>query len=195
MTLTDTRPSSTRWSVLRQQSGYRRPRHVQDSNWLMSVVLAHQPHFADQPADVRCSGDMPCIPDRVGDFVAKPMSDCSGAEILHELCGHLNFDAAVFKLPIAFPAACPISPACSCRVRQVTVRYRFPNRRRIWPSSASSSNPRGRRLHGEYSVRVAQMAVYQLLNIHLEVPPILHHDRSLEVNYEAVIKAFKWILK
>jgi oleate hydratase len=43
----------------------------------------------------------------------------------------------------------------------------------------------------EYSVRVAQMAVYQLLNIDREVPPILHHDRSLEVNYEAVIKAFK----
>ena len=43
----------------------------------------------------------------------------------------------------------------------------------------------------EYSVRVAQMAVYQLLDIDREVPPILHHDRSLEVNYEAVIKAFK----
>jgi oleate hydratase len=43
----------------------------------------------------------------------------------------------------------------------------------------------------EHSVRVAQLAVYQLLDIDREIPPILHHDKSLEVNYEAVIKAFK----
>ena len=24
-----------------------------DSNWLMPIVLAHQPHFANQPADVQ----------------------------------------------------------------------------------------------------------------------------------------------
>lgn len=29
-----------------------------DSNWLMSIVWAHQPHFAGQSADVRCSGAM-----------------------------------------------------------------------------------------------------------------------------------------
>ncbi|MCY7383497.1 MAG: oleate hydratase [Microcoleus sp. CAN_BIN18] len=24
-----------------------------DSNWLMSIVLAHQPHFINQPADIQ----------------------------------------------------------------------------------------------------------------------------------------------
>ena len=43
----------------------------------------------------------------------------------------------------------------------------------------------------EYSVRVAQMAVYELLGIDQEVPPILHHDRSARVNFDAVIKAFR----
>ena len=43
----------------------------------------------------------------------------------------------------------------------------------------------------EYSVRVAQTAVYQLLKIDREIPPILHHDKSIAANYEAVIKAFK----
>jgi oleate hydratase len=35
------------------------------------------------------------------------------------------------------------------------------------------------------------MAVYQLLGIDREIPPIRHHDKSLEVNFDAVIKAFK----
>jgi len=43
----------------------------------------------------------------------------------------------------------------------------------------------------EYSIRVAQTAVYQLLNIDREIPPILHHDKSIPPKYEAVIKAFK----
>ena len=43
----------------------------------------------------------------------------------------------------------------------------------------------------EYSVRAAQMAVYQLLEIDREIPQISHHDKSLKVNIDAVIKAFK----
>jgi oleate hydratase len=42
----------------------------------------------------------------------------------------------------------------------------------------------------EYSVCVAQIAVYQLPGIDLEIPPILHHDKSLKVEFDAVIKAF-----
>ena len=42
----------------------------------------------------------------------------------------------------------------------------------------------------EYSVRAAQSAVCQLLGIGQEIPPILHHDKSLKVNSDAVVKAF-----
>ena len=53
-----------------------------DSNWLMSIVLAHQPHFPNQPADVQVFWGYALFPDRVGNFVPKPMSECNGAEIL-----------------------------------------------------------------------------------------------------------------
>ena len=43
----------------------------------------------------------------------------------------------------------------------------------------------------EYSVRVAQMAVYELLGIDAAIPPILHHDKSAKVQPDAVIKAFR----
>jgi oleate hydratase len=43
----------------------------------------------------------------------------------------------------------------------------------------------------EYSVRAAQMAVYELLAIDRKVPPVTPHDKSLRVQIEALIKAFK----
>ena len=42
----------------------------------------------------------------------------------------------------------------------------------------------------EFSVRVAQIAVYQLLDIEQEIPPINHYDKSIKVKFDAVIKAF-----
>ena len=43
----------------------------------------------------------------------------------------------------------------------------------------------------EYSVRAAQMAVYELLGIDRRIPPITPHDKSLRAQLEALIKAFK----
>ena len=73
----------------------------------MSVVLYHQPHFAGQPKNVQVFWGYALLPDRVGNFVAKPMSDCGGAEILKELCGHLNFDPGVFEDAICIPCRMP----------------------------------------------------------------------------------------
>jgi len=43
----------------------------------------------------------------------------------------------------------------------------------------------------EYSVRVAQMAVYEFLGIDRQIPPVTPHDKSPRVQFEALIKAFK----
>jgi oleate hydratase len=42
----------------------------------------------------------------------------------------------------------------------------------------------------EFSVRAAQMAVYQLLKLDREVPPIRRHDEDLSVKLKAARKAF-----
>lgn len=76
---------------------------LKDSNWLMSIVLAYQPHFANQPADVQVFWGYALFPDRVGDFVPKPMTECSGEEILQELCGHLRFDLDTVKSANCIP--------------------------------------------------------------------------------------------
>ena len=43
----------------------------------------------------------------------------------------------------------------------------------------------------EYSVRAAQMAVYQLLKIKKPIPKVSRHDLTLKVNLKAVLKAYK----
>ena len=163
-----------------------------DSNWLMSVVLAHQPHFANQPAGVQVFWGYALHPDRIGNFVAKPMADCSGAEILQELCGHLNFDmATTFAVANCIP----------CRMPYITSMF-MPRSHtdRPLPVPETSNNfamvsqfveiPEDVVFTVEYSVRAAQMAVYQLLCIDKEIPPILHHDKSVKVNFDALVKAF-----
>ena len=43
----------------------------------------------------------------------------------------------------------------------------------------------------EYSVRAAQTAVYQLLQVDRAVPAVTPHDQSLKVKFDALIKAFE----
>lgn len=163
-----------------------------DSAWLLSIVIPHQPHCIDQPADVQVFWGYALHPDRVGDFVPKPMSDCTGADILRELCGHLNFDLDTVATAICIP----------CRMPYITSMF-MPRAKmdRPLPVPAGSTNlalisqfveiPEDVVFTVEYSVRVAQLAVYQLLGIDAAIPPILHHDKSAKVRLDAVIKAFR----
>ena len=163
-----------------------------DSNWLMSIVLAHQPHFINQPANVQVFWGYALLPDRIGNFVAKPMADCTGAEILQELCGHLRFDPETVEGANCIP----------CRMPYITSMF-MPRKRDDRPLPV----PKGSRNFAfisqfveikddvvftvEYSVRAAQMAVYELLKISRPIPPVTPHDKSLKVQFEALIKAFK----
>jgi len=163
-----------------------------DSNWLMSIVLAHQPHFINQPVDVQVFWGYSLFPDRVGNFVPKPMAECNGAEILQELCGHLRFDPETVATANCIP----------CRMPYITSMF-MPRMRsdRPLPVPLGSKNlafvsqfveiSDDVVFTVEYSVRAAQMAVYELLGIDRPIPPITAHDKSLRVQFEALIKAFK----
>jgi len=45
-----------------------------DSNWLMSIVLAYQPHFLNQPENVQVFWGYGLFPDKKGNYVEKNMS-------------------------------------------------------------------------------------------------------------------------
>jgi oleate hydratase len=164
-----------------------------DSNWLMSIVLAFQPHFVGQPADVRVFWGYSLHPDRIGNFVAKPLSDCGGAEVLQELCGHLNFDmASTFSSANCIPCRMPYITSMFMPRTKTDRPLPVPkNSRNLAFVSQFVEIPEDVVFTVEYSVRVAQMAVYELLKIDREIPPILHHDQSIKVQFDAIMKAFK----
>jgi oleate hydratase len=132
------------------------------------------------------------FPDRVGNFVPKPMADCNGAEILRELCGHLRFDPETVASANCIP----------CRMPYITSMFmpRIHSDRPL-PVPLGSKNlafisqfveiPDDVVFTVEYSVRAAQMAVYELLGIDRKIPPVTPHDKSLQTQFEALIKAFK----
>jgi oleate hydratase len=43
----------------------------------------------------------------------------------------------------------------------------------------------------EYSIRAAQMAVYELLNVKRRIPPVTRHDKSVQAQLRALVKSFK----
>jgi oleate hydratase len=163
-----------------------------DSNWLMSIVLAHQPHFIDQPADVHVFWGYGLFPDRIGNYVAKSMSECSGAEILQELYGHLRFDRDLTATENCIP----------CRMPYITSMF-MPRKLgdRPLPIPKDTKNlafvsqfveiADDVVFTVEYSVRAAQMAVYALLSIDRQVPAVTPHDKSWQTQLEAAIKAFQ----
>ena len=163
-----------------------------DSNWLMSVVLANQPHFAGQPVDVQVFWGYALFPDRIGNFVAKAMSDCNGADILKELCGHLRFDAEVFDqancIPCRMPYITSMFMARSHTDRPLPVPHESRNLAFV---SQFVEIPDDVVFTVEYSVRAAQMAVYELFGVQRPVPPVSRFDKSIKTQLEVLAKAFK----
>ena len=163
-----------------------------DSNWLMSIVLAYQPHFPKQPADVQVFWGYSLFPDRVGNFVPKPMAECNGAEILRELCGHLRFDQETVESANCIPCRMPyITSMFMPRVHGDRPLPVPPESRNLAFVSQFVEVPEDCVFTVEYSVRAAQMAVYELLGIDREVPPVTPYARSLHAEFGALIKAFK----
>jgi oleate hydratase len=163
-----------------------------DSNWLMSIVLAYQPHFPNQPAGVQVFWGYSLFPDRIGNFVPKPMDECNGAEILRELRGHLRFDAETVASANCIP----------CRMPYITSMF-MPRMRSDRPLPVPPGSKNFAFISQfveiaddvvftvEYSVRAAQMAVYELFGADRKVPLVTPHDKSFQTQFEALIKAFK----
>lgn len=147
-----------------------------DSNWLLSVAIPNQPHFPNQPDDVYFFGIYGLTPDKEGNFVQKNMSECSGEEILIETCNLLGLSTDI-------PEILKNATIIPCMLPYITSQF-MPRKKRDRPEVL----PKGTRnfafigqfveVHDEIvftveqSVRSAMIAVYGLLGIQKEIPPI-----------------------
>ncbi|KAJ3326895.1 hypothetical protein HDU93_002194 [Gonapodya sp. JEL0774] len=58
---------------------------------LLAYQPSPQPHFANQPENCQVAWAYGLFPDEIGEFVKKPMRECTGEELFFELCSHLGF--------------------------------------------------------------------------------------------------------
>ena len=166
-----------------------------DSNWLMSIVIARQPHFPNQPDDVKIFWGYGLYPDREGNYVKKKMSDCSGEEMLEELYYHLNIQDMMKPVTEAGKVNC--IPVAMPFIDSLFMPRTLGDRPDVLPEGAVNfaflgqfaEVPKDCVFTVEYSVRCAQMAVYGLFETDKEVLPVYNSSHNPLV----LIKAAKAI--
>ena len=151
---------------------------IKDSSWYMSFTLNRQPHFKKQPKNQLAVWVYSLYCDVPGDFIKKPMKDCTGIEITQEWLYHLG--VPVEQIPELAQKSANCIP---CMMPYVTA-YFMPraagDRPLVVPEGCVNAafignfaeTPRDTVFTTEYSVRTAMEAVYTLLNIDRGVPEV-----------------------
>lgn len=138
-----------------------------DSHWGIRLCIPAQPVFSTQPRYVRVLWGTTLYPERTGNYVKKQMVNCSGAEILTELFGHLDLAYGTFttRTVLVVPRVMPRMSAL-----QLT---RAPNNRpRVNPPTFANialvghfvEIPRRACVDLGYELRAAQLAVSHLMD-------------------------------
>ncbi|WP_408328154.1 oleate hydratase [Paraburkholderia nemoris] len=160
-----------------------------ESSWLASIVLPHQPHFIGQPADVQVLWGYGLRVDQPGDFVGKPMSACTGREILTEILGHLRIEAEaahILEHANSIPCLMPFITSQFMPRSQGDRPHVSPDG---WQNLAFTGQfcelPDDVVFTVEYSVRSAQNAVYALLGLDLAAPDVYKGQHDPRIVYKA----------
>lgn len=161
-----------------------------ESRWLASIVLPHQPHFIGQPEDTQVFWGYGLFVDLEGNFVKKPMADCTGREIMTEIMGHLRIsDHAdkILKSSICIPCMMPyITSQFLCRSKGDRPEVVPPGSLNLAFIGQFCELPEDVVFTVEYSIRSAQTAVYSLLGLERTPPPVYKGQDSLRVLVQAV---------
>lgn len=166
---------------------------VKDSSWLMSWTVSRQPHFKQQPKDQLVCWLYALFVDRPGDYVKKPMQDCTGEEITQEWLYHLG-------VPVADIAELAATGAKTVPVMMPYITAFFMPRQAgdrpdIVPQDAvnfafigqfAESQQRDCIFTTEYSVRTAMEAVYTLLDVERGVPEVFNSTYDIRTLLAAI---------
>jgi oleate hydratase len=159
---------------------------LKSSSWLLTFHLYPSPAYAGQDEGSFVWWGYGLFPDRVGDYVAKKMSECTGREILVELLSHLGFQDDL-------PALLASANCIPCMLPYTTSQFmprRKGDRPRVIPDGTANLACVGQYCEipddvvftVEYSVHCARLAVASLLGLRHEIPATyqgLNHPNAL----------------
>ncbi|MGC5248704.1 oleate hydratase [Gordonia sp. DT219] len=151
---------------------------ARDSSWLMSWTVNRQPHFKSQPDDELVVWVYGLLIDRPGDFVDKPMRDCTGEEITREWLYHLGVPTEQIPELAANSANCV--PCMMPFITSFFMPRRAGDRPAVVPKNVVNFAFLGQFVETERdcvfttesSVRTAMEAVYTLLGVERGVPEV-----------------------
>ena len=151
---------------------------VKDSSWLLSWTLNRQQQFRDQPKDQLCVWVYGLFSDKPGDFVKKPMRECTGKEICMEWLYHIGVPTDQIE-ELAANSANTV-PCMMPYIDAFFMPRAAGDRPDVVPEGAVNfaflgqfaETERDTIFTTEYSIRTGMEAVYTLLNVDRGVPEV-----------------------
>lgn len=167
---------------------------VKDSSWLMSWTFNRQPQFRTQPKNQLVGWIYGLFSDKEGDYVKKPMRECTGEEICMEWLYHLGVpqDRIV-------DYAKNHANTVPCMMPYITAFFmprQKGDRPAVVPDHAVNfafigqfaETARDTIFTTEYSMRTGMEAVYTLLNVDRGVPEVWGSTYDIRDLLDATVK-------
>ena len=151
---------------------------VKDSSWLLSWTINRQPQFRSQPKDHCLVWVYALFNDKPGDYVKKPMRDCTGKEICMEWLYHIGVPENEIE-ELAENSANTV-PVMMPYIDAFFMPRNDTDRPKVVPDGAVNfafigqfaETARDTIFTTEYSMRTGMEAVYTLLNVDRGVPEV-----------------------
>ena len=167
---------------------------VKDSSWLLSWTLNRQQQFRDQPKDQLCVWVYGLFSDKPGDFVKKPMRECTGKEICMEWLYHIGVPADQIE-ELATNSANTV-PCMMPYIDAFFMPRAAGDRPDVVPEGAVNfaflgqfaETKRDTIFTTEYSIRTGMEAVYTLLNVDRGVPEVWGSVYDIRCLLDATVK-------
>ena len=149
-----------------------------DSKWLLSCTINRQGQFKNQKKDEVCVWVYSLFTDVPGDYVKKPMKECTGKEITAEWLYHLGIP--VEDIERLSGEECNCTPTMMPYITAFFMPRSAGDRPDVIPDGSVNAaflgqfaeTPRDTIFTTEYSVRTAMEAVYGLCGVDRGVPEV-----------------------
>ena len=167
---------------------------VKDSNWLLSWTFNRQPQFKDQPKNQLVGWIYGLFSDKPGNYIKKPMIECTGKEICMEWLYHLGVPTDQIEelasnsantVPVMMPYITAFFMPRKAGDRPLVVPEKSVNFAFL---GQFAETPRDTIFTTEYSIRTAMEAVYTLLDIDRGVPEVWGSTYDIRDLLNATIK-------
>lgn len=165
---------------------------IKDSNWMMSFATHRQPHFKEQKDQQTITWVYGLLSNTPGNYIKKPIEQCSGQEIVQELLYHLGVPEAEIQRiskesSVAVPVYMPFITSYFMLREPGDRPLVIPNGSKNLAFIGNfAETERDTVFTTEYSVRTAMEAVYQLLAVERGVPEVFASAYDLRTLVKAV---------